>query len=215
MAAILPQSSSSCPFCSKPFLRIGNHLLHCQARNGADYSIYLSQKTLRKKLRPTATSSIRQKCPKCQKLFKCLDTHLSRSAICRTQVAVSSETLSTNISRSEPSDYVEPETEPRPQVHNDCASASSSKDRLKLPRTTEEWSEANQALKINVTPKVLMANNIEVKNSIICDGIYSVFSSCFGTKPSHFSTEAHTCYKSHNRELKSLQKKENPSSKIA
>ena len=50
MAAILSSNAveaaslSACPFCSKLFRGVGNHLPRCKERNGADYSCYLSQK---------------------------------------------------------------------------------------------------------------------------------------------------------------------------
>ena len=41
---------SKCPFCGKGgFKKLGNHLPNCKERNGRDYSMYLSIKSLKKK----------------------------------------------------------------------------------------------------------------------------------------------------------------------
>ena len=68
-----------CPFCGQYFQGLGNHLQHCKDRQGRDYSQYLSQKILQKKTRKK-----KEICPKCQKAFLRLDTHLKNSTFCRT-----------------------------------------------------------------------------------------------------------------------------------
>lgn len=62
----------SCPFCQKQFMGLGNHLYRCKERQGIDYSIYLSQKTLAKK----SGLPSHKACPHCHKQFRRLDTHL-------------------------------------------------------------------------------------------------------------------------------------------
>ena len=41
---------------------------------------------------------------------------------------------------------------------------------LRLPKTPEEWDEANALLSV-VTSSVLQATTVEEKNTILCDGI--------------------------------------------
>ena len=68
---------ASCPFCYVSYKGLGFHLRHCEQRNGRDYSQYLAPKTLMK------SQPRKIQCPKCAKLFARLDTHLRRSAVCR------------------------------------------------------------------------------------------------------------------------------------
>ena len=79
-----------CPFCGLFFQGLGNHLQHCKDRQGRDYSQYFPKKTLQKKTRKR-----KELCPKCQKSFLRLDTHLKNSASCRSisPPAINCETL--------------------------------------------------------------------------------------------------------------------------
>ena len=79
-----------CPFCEKQFVGLGNHLPRCKERQGRDYSIYLSDRTLAKRL-GTATSN--KICPHCHKRFRRLDTHLQRNATCK-RIAGGSQSIS-------------------------------------------------------------------------------------------------------------------------
>ena len=54
-------------------------------------------------------------------------------------------------------------------------------DPLKLPRTPEEWEEADILLSA-VTLSVLQATTAEEKNSCLCTGVYDVLASRFGTR---------------------------------
>lgn len=72
------------PFCNTTFMKLGNHLRHCKQRNGADYTIYLSHKTLTKK-----TKAKPKLCPHCRKKFSRLDIHLRNRADCKIPVQAS------------------------------------------------------------------------------------------------------------------------------
>lgn len=72
-------ATNNCPFCNKPFQKVGNHLPHCKERGGRDYSMFLSKKTLDNK---RGTRS-RKPCPQCNRLFVRLDTHLRNNSSCR------------------------------------------------------------------------------------------------------------------------------------
>ena len=77
-------ATSVCPFCGKDgFKRLGYHPPQCKERNGRDYSIYLSKRTLEKKA-SSLRGAVRSKfCPRCHKQFQRLDTHLKRNSVCR------------------------------------------------------------------------------------------------------------------------------------
>ena len=53
---------------------------------------------------------------------------------------------------------------------------------LKLPKSPEEWAEADH-LPSAVTSLVLQATTAEEKNICLCNGIYEVLASRFGTQP--------------------------------
>ena len=81
---------------------------------------------------------------------------------------------------------------------------------LQLPRSSEEWEEADRLLS-SVTLSVLQASTAEEKNSCLCAGIYDVLSSRFGTraptKPKHHPTKS--SLKQHDRALKEVTRKKN------
>ena len=78
MESAVSQQGRPCPFCSRHFKRLGNHLPSCHERDGRDYSSYLSHKTLHKRI-----TTKKQLCPSCGKGMKRLDTHLRVSARCK------------------------------------------------------------------------------------------------------------------------------------
>ena len=81
---------------------------------------------------------------------------------------------------------------------------------LKLPRSPEEWEEADRLLS-SVTVSVLQASTAEEKNSSLCAGIYGVFFSPFGTrappKSKHHITKS--TLRQHDRVLKEVTRKKN------
>lgn len=80
---------------------------------------------------------------------------------------------------------------------------------LTSPETTENWFKANRSLQQQVVPRVLAKVNLDMKNKMLCDGIYKVFATVVGTT----SNQASFHYKPHNRELKQLRKLKNISQK--
>jgi hypothetical protein len=48
-----------------------------------------------------------------------------------------------------------------------------SKQSLRLPKSSEEWDEANLLLSV-ITPSVLQATTIDEKNNILTNGIYDI-----------------------------------------
>ena len=180
--------TKSCPFCNTSFQKLGNHLPHCPKRSGKDYSCYLSQKTIDKqKSKPR-----RKPCPHCGKQFLRLDTHLRSNVRCQSLPLSTSTLASTNaVSASHPlSDncLALATNNPSSDTSGKDSYISSANTRhkvpFKYPSNAEEWCEADEHLAQSVVPAVLAAATVEEKNMALCDGIYTYFSSTYGTRSS-------------------------------
>ena len=81
---------------------------------------------------------------------------------------------------------------------------------LKLPRSPEEWEEADRLLS-SVTVSVLQASTAEEKNSCLCAGIYDVLSSQFGTRapPKSKHNLTKSTLRQHDRALKEVTRRKN------
>ncbi len=204
------QDLSACPFCGRHFQKLGNHLPRCGERGDRDYpprtpcswprsslvprlsrallwslGTRLAKKTIEKKAKKGGS---RQRCPKCHKCFLRLDTHLKRSATCRSLVEAPIASSSAP-SHPEPGPDLDicPDLSHIPTVlpgasPGTCTpppgltpSSHKTKATLKLPSSKEDWQKANVYLKENVVPRVLQACSVEEKNSILADGIYIYF----------------------------------------
>ena len=214
-------NATPCPFCNTLFKRVGNHLPYCKQRDGRDYSQYLAPKTLKKR----SQSPKNAKCPKCDKYFMRLDSHLRISASCK-----SIPPPSTHPVHSTPRPCVTPSQgylhQPTSEVamfftpHNsnftDSVSANETTDNspckpkvkshLLLPKTTEGWKEANEYFEETLVPAVMAAPTPQMKHDILIEGIYSYFSSACGTKPAQ---KVHTRKKRplHNASLKEVERR--------
>ena len=51
------------------------------------------------------------------------------------------------------------------------------------PKNAEEWLVADEQLAESVVPEVLAAASVDEKNKALCDGIYTYFTSKYGTRP--------------------------------
>ena len=178
------RSTSTCPFCHQSFKRLGCHLPKCKQRGDRDYSVYLSDKTLRK-----AQKLNRQCCPKCHHSFRRLDTHLRVSATCKS--------ILTNTAQVQPvagvgNDAAGPSASQPDPLH---ASAPSSRTcavmqrPLSLPKTAEEWVEADQLLQTEVVPAVLSCTSVEDKNNTLLSITYNILCNRFGIKASAQDTK--------------------------
>ena len=184
------------PFLQYSIQEVGNHLPYCKQRDGRDYSQYLAPKTLKKR----SQSPKKAKCPKCDKYFMRLDTHLRISASCRSIPPPSPHPIySTLMPCATPSQgYLhQPTSEAAmfftPHNSNFTASANETTDNipckpkvkghLLLPKTTEGWKEANDYLENTLVPAVMAAPTPQMKHDILIKGIYSYFSSACGTRP--------------------------------
>ena len=208
MSAPKVPTLKSCPFCSKCFIRLGNHLPHCHERGDQPYTQFLAKQYSGK--------AQKKKCPRCGISFKRLDTHLRNSASCRLSSLAGSVPRQSSLASSVPQrckvstqQAVPParETIPPAQHPDSCGKCGSleCRDRLVLPTTQEEWLEANELLATKVVPVVLAATTVEMKNDYLCKLVHSTLAERFGTKkrmpcvPSKRS-------RPHNREVKRLRK---------
>ena len=203
-----PPPKNCCPFCNGTFLRVGNHLPHCPQRNGRDYAMYLSQKTLMNR----AGSSKKKQCPNCGKLFIRLDTHLKNSAICKNnfqpQAAQTSQAQTQTACNQEPSLHfhtsIQTDSLPLP--------AFTMPPPFKTPKTAEEWKDDDSQLAETVVPAVLEAEDIDEKNKILGEGIYNHFASKYGLLDKRrFTSQPRP--RNHNRPLKKLRKERNEARK--
>ena len=149
-------------------------------------------------------ATTRGRSQKCGRSFKCLDTHLWVSATCRDvqdqQSAPPSSSMNTIFptanSNSATSHSNCSTTQPRNLNSSHETSAVStayrtanqvpstlphSKQSLRLPKSPEEWDEANLLLSV-ITPSVLQATTIEEKNNILTNGIYDIMAGRYGTR---------------------------------
>ena len=129
---------TSYPFCNVSYKGLGTHLKHCGKRDGRDYNQYLAPKTLKKSQRRKKT-----KCPKCSKSFWRLDTHLRRSAVCRSippapsrAVNVESGIVTVSINDSA-KQLVEAAILSAPQGMNSAVAAPGVNHTMQLPPTPE------------------------------------------------------------------------------
>ena len=176
MADITPVQST-CPFCELHFRKLGNHLPHCKHRDGREYGHLLSQKTLAKR-----SKSRKQPCPRCNRLFLRLDTHLRCSRSCKIQASLSNEECN------------QPALSPQPHLssHNRMQSGLTQATpkavqlpSLKLPQSDEDWLESDRALAKFVVPAVVAAPTVDAKHEALCQGIYHHFSNQCGCATSY------------------------------
>ena len=171
-----------CPFCQKQFVGLGNHLSRCKERQGRDYSIYLSAKTLAKRAGRVTSNTI---CPHCHKQFRRLDTHLQRNATCKIIAVSSRSTMESSVSSATSTRLATPEQESNqeqsvgqlgtdPHMHT--------KQALSLPRTETEWQEADMYFKDFLVPCVQQTIGVSEKNELLTSGVYDYFARTFGTK---------------------------------
>ena len=203
MPAIMSPRDSPCPFCSQCFVRLGSHLLWCKKRNGRDYSAFLKAKA------PLSHGV----CPTCGRRFKRLDTHLRVSANCHL------------VQQSEQSQHQSPAT-PNPAstsmnsipltTHSTPLTTSPTlictphfKHPLRLPKTPEEWEEADQLLSA-VAPAVFQSISAEEKNATLCGSVYDILAAGFGTRaPSQHQKHVQTKLRQHDRALAEVTRQKN------
>lgn len=145
----MPSSRTSpCPFCGVHFVRVANHLRSCKLRGGRDYTTYLTRST-------SPAGPGRGVCVKCGRRFRRgLDAHLRVSASCR-DVASRGPAVDSTPAQSD-SASLRPPTLPMNTIPQTTETAATCpplpallhtfKRPLRLPKSTEEWAEANYLL---------------------------------------------------------------------
>ena len=167
-----------CPFCNSSFRRLGSHLSKCRMRQGRDYSMYLSQRTLDN--RRSRDKPKKAKCPKCQKLFIRLETHLRKNPFCK---EISSQAPEPDSSTPDQPTTIQQSSSPDHQADPNTPAVEA---RLLLPTSDEDWFIANACFRDQVTPRVIQATSVDDKNTNLVEGLYSYFAEKYGTrKPTH------------------------------
>ena len=195
-------TSNLCPFCGKEFVRVGNHLKHCPQRQGREYDHLLSQKTHQKK----AGKQKREKCPKCEKFFARLDTHLRNSATCRSfPQPLSTESGEHNASPSLPefpsSPTCDHSTLDDTRGSEHCPTSIEFLPAINLPREASEWHEADTFFKVHVVPRVCSERTVDDMNNVLCKGIYEYFARKSHNKiPSRQRPHQHHQHSDHPRQ---------------
>lgn len=185
---------------------MGNHLPHCPNRKGQSYTEYLATK------KPKA---MKQKCHKCGKMFKRLDTHLKNSASCKdTGDMISQYRHNKHSGLSDIARYPDPspatiETAPSSNNQPKDTSPPTFKPALIYPTTNNEWKNADCSLKLTVVPDVLNERSLETKCSILVEGIYKYFSSFHGTLNTSKGKKRKATHTPHNRSLKHYRSQKN------
>ena len=147
--------------------------------------------------------STRAQCEKCGRRFRRLDTHLRVSATCRdvgkptehlaatpsTSMNIVPPTAISNLDATLPGNLnsvletaaaVATPIETAP-LDKHLSTTLGFKNPLRLPKSSEEWEEADYLLS-SVTSSVFQASMAEEKNNCLCAGIYNILSYRFGTR---------------------------------
>ena len=196
-----------CPFCAKAYKGLGNHLSKCKERNGRDYSAYLSRKTLDKK---TKTKRVRRSCPKCHNMFLRIDTHLSKNPFCKHNRSTE-PTVQPDYQPNQQDQASSPQRPSIPTLSGEQVPPTYHyKPPIKLPTSDDEWEKTNIYFQEVLVPSVLQANNIEGKNHILVEGVYSYFEAQYGTHPSpNKQNKVKRKKPNHDRALKKVSKLKN------
>ena len=197
----LPSLTNTCPFCGQPFVHLDNHLPHCKQRHEQNYtSLLVKRQTV-----PSCLCCV--VCPKCNCIFKRLDSHLHLSTTYRD--------IASPAAGPHPDLPMLP-TQPMGTAFEQTTTVTASltaptyKTPHKLSMSTEKWEEADCLMQSAVVPMVLDVISAEDKNSCLCNGVYDVLISHFGTRPSPRSQrKAAAKQKQHDRTLKRVTRLKN------
>ena len=209
-------SLTHCPYCDKAYKRVGNHLRYCPKRGDRDYSIYLSQKTLKKNIPNKSTP-----CPTCGKKFARLDAHLRSSATCKQQregsyASIQSEPVPSPQSAELQSQQSMQLQSPRSQhtISSRSPHVVSTPKPLppfNTPKSTEQWEELDSKLAQCLVPLVISATSPEEKHHILCQGIYDHMVARLGVK--RVTNNQKKRVRDHERNLKNIRKEKNAAKK--
>lgn len=107
--------------------------------------------------------------------------------------------------------YLLPSPATQPEVSTPAQISLDSKPALKLPRTQDEWNEAN-TFQEHVVPDVLQLATPEAKIEALCEGVYNYFAEKYGTlKPQQHNKQRKQ--EKHDRALKKVKQLKNEARK--
>ena len=199
-------SQKNCPFCDKAYKKLGNHLANCPKREGKDYSIFMSNKTLRKYNSKKSTY-----CPYCSKKFARLDTHLRVSATCKPK----SHEANTSIQPHDVSATrdLQPQTTNSTTANHMLQGLNTPKilPPFKTPNDSDLWGEIDLYVAEHLVPAIMDARSPEEKHAILCQGIYEHMISKFGIRSITSNKKKRKRF--HERNLKKLRKEKNAAKK--
>ena len=216
MTTIINQANlKSCPFCKSSFKKLGCHLPKCRMREGKDYSSYLSKKTLDK--RKSENKPKKARCPKCQKFFIRLETHLRKNSFCmeisspnitttqQTTISTTTTKLTTTQQTTvHPKQGTNKQRSSGDQVHQVDQCIPVVRAGILLPNCEEDWLTADSFFKKkkNVIPRIILAAAIDEKNTILVEGLYRYFAEKHGIKKFPLMNKKKHTPHNHDRALK-------------
>ena len=101
--------------------------------------------------------------------------------------------------QSEPQQAI-PAGPERPTILNFTPPHCVEKSRLRLPESQEEWEETNTYFSQVLVPQVISQVSPDSKNSVLSEGVYTFFSSKYGTiQPSKKNRRQEKCAQALNR----------------
>lgn len=154
MATTFQTSQLQCPFCEATFKRLGCHIYKCPKREGRDYYQYLSQKTLNKK----KGKATKKACPKCNKMFSRLDTHLKSNAFCKT---IAQQEVNLSVREQQTEKQHPPDSVTTSDTSMDMNYEANILPRCVLPSSEKEWQETDLFIKTNLLPKIVRAVTVD------------------------------------------------------
>ena len=190
---------------------MGNHLKYCPERAGRDYQAYLSKRTLSKKAKhakkepcsncgrlfsrldthlrnsaqcrkPSSEGLDLRQLPSSQELtdMPSSDTPQEESHSYIPEEHQQSQTCEEQQLRLEMGTH-QPELSQQNVPPVDIPTDVSPKKPFVCPMSGDEWQAADEHMAKTVVPQVLAARSVEEKNRVLCCGVYSYFSTTFGT----------------------------------
>ena len=132
-------------------------------------------------------TSQRGRCTKCNRVFKRLDTHLCTSATCKLAGSLAvSNTAQLSTPDIAARQLMNTEEHP-PQPHPAASVLRANEPNIhlappfRMPQTDQEWEADNTSLG-SLVHQVTVAQSVNDKNSVLCDGLYHYFTARYGLK---------------------------------
>jgi hypothetical protein len=85
--------------------------------------------------------------------------------------------------------------------------------RIKLPKTAEAWSEADEHMRQVIVPQVLRETDVNAMNHMLCSDIYSYFVNKYGMEKPNQHYQHHSKVQKLKNQLKEAQTEKNAAKK--